>query len=145
MLMAGIELNVDLSKFHPQDWGRNIVSAVSRQLKQEISWVVSQAKSHHRFQSHTRMLEKSIVANDENRLSAYMAFSPGGSTSLMAEAHLDDGIAFYGKYVHEGQKAARFKRPWKPDQFLFNALEFRSKYIDKNLENAINEAIRKAG
>lgn len=131
-MALAVTFTADLSKFNLGNAGKGIIAAVRRQLKQEISWVIQNAKKNHRYgrpyskgYHPTHMLEKSVVMTDN-------------TPPLVAEAHLDTGIAHYGPYVHEGHHS------WKPDQFLYKALEFESKFTQHNLEMAIEDAIRKA-
>lgn len=124
-MALAVTFTADLSKFNLGNAGKGILTAVRKQLKQEISWVIQNAKKNHRYQHYTRMLEKSVVMSDK-------------MPPLISEAHLDTGIAHYGPYMHEGHHS------WKPDQFLYKALEFESKFTQHNLEMAIEDAIRKA-
>ena len=53
--------------------------------------------------------------------------------------YADDTYCAYAKYVHLGQ------RSWKPDEFLFEALNRNDRYFDKQLETAVDVALKKAG
>jgi hypothetical protein len=123
-MAEAVSITIDLSKFHLENLGRSITTAASKQIKQEMSEIVRTAKKDHRYTHRTRNLEKSTLTND--------AMPP-----LTAEGHLDDGIAFYGKFIHQGF------RTWSPDQFLYNALDQRKEQVQHNIEMAIEEAIRK--
>jgi hypothetical protein len=74
-----------------------------------------------RYYRNTGRLERSVQVHME---------SDGGSV------YLDEGIADYGKYVHEGQ------RSWAPDQFVYDAFESQRDEIDSDLTYAISQAIR---
>jgi hypothetical protein len=129
-----IQIKIDLSRFKLEGLGREISAAAGRAIKSEMAEVVRDAKKNHRYISHTRQLEKSVVL-DNNPI------------PLTAHAHLDTGIAFYGPYVHEGHGTHANPAPghyvWNPDQFLYEALDRREPHVQENVERAIEAAIRK--
>jgi len=65
------------------------------------------ARSNHRFQSRTGSLVEAILSE---------------TWGLSGRVYIDDFIAPYGVYVHEGQ------RSWAPDQFIYKA-------VSKNLSS----------
>lgn len=70
-------------------------------LKLGLVQMEQYAKSHHRFQSRTGSLVEAIMSE---------------SYGLSGRVYIDDLIAPYGVYVHEGQ------RTWAPDQFIYKAV-----------------------
>jgi len=81
--------------------------------------IATDAKNHHRFITRTGALEESVTAE---------------YTGNTVRAYLDESIAPYGKYVHDGQ------RSWAPDPFLENAF---TKHV-RDIDGAIGEAVAKA-
>jgi hypothetical protein len=53
--------------------------------------------------------------------------------------YIDNGLADYGKYVHEGTN----KRP--PDRFVYQAMERKEDSIRDKIETAFDKAITAAG
>lgn len=86
--------------------------------------MANDAKRIHRHQRHTGKLERSIKSRRT---------SDGGSVLI------DDTYCEYGKFVHRGQ------RTWKPDEFVFESYARNERSFDKNIDKAINDALKKAG
>lgn len=78
------------------------------------------AKREHRYKRRTGKLTRATQAE----------FNPkGGSLGI------NDAVAHYGKYVHEGQ------RSWAPDKFIPTALNRVWPAIDKQIDNVIDKAL----
>jgi hypothetical protein len=103
-----------------------IVRSVAKEMKNQVTEVQREARKTHRFETHTGMLEKSVQTEILDN-------------GLTGEIYLEDSIADYGVYVHEGHGS------WKPDQFLDEALKKREPEIRDRMEHAIKEGLREAG
>lgn len=82
------------------------------------------AKTHHRFKSRTGSLIDSISSE------VY---------GLTGRVYIDDFIASYGVYVHEGQ------RSWAPDQFIYGAVSRMLPDLKMELHIALNEVEAEMG
>lgn len=124
--------------------------AVKNAVERSVNKVQHEATSHHRFTSRTGMLERSVrseVSGDTHGI-----------------VYLDEGVAKYGVYVHEGTRPHVIKPRnktvlrWpgkggfvfskiahhpgtKPDQFLYEALDDCSGEIDKIFDDEIDNAV----
>jgi serine/threonine protein kinase HipA of HipAB toxin-antitoxin module len=94
-------------------------------LKEEMIKVIDESRNTHRFVIRTGMLDRS----QQMRQLAPMS----------VEDYLDEGIASYGVYVHEGHGS------WKPDRFLYDAFKRHVDSITKAVENAINKTFKQLG
>lgn len=74
------------------------------------------ARSHHRFQRRTGALIDAISSE---------------SFGLSGRVYIDDIIAYYGVYVHEGQ------RSWAPDQFVYKAVSALLPDLKSDLHQAL--------
>lgn len=74
------------------------------------------ARSHHRFNRRTGSLIQAMSAE---------AFG------LSGRVYIDDLIAYYGVYVHEGQ------RSWAPDQFIYKAVSALLPDLKSDLHQAL--------
>lgn len=74
--------------------------------------IVKDANRQHRFKPQSGNLERSIKYR--------ISITPKRIISFL---FLDNRIANYGKYIHNGFKS------WKPDPFLFNAVENKIKTL----------------
>ena len=83
-----------------------------------------EARRQHRYNRNSGKLERSIKIS----MSA-----DGGDVSI------DDRLAPYGKYVHEGT------RKWNADKFLTEAGERKQKDLYRNADRATEKAIKQAG
>jgi hypothetical protein len=107
-------------------------------MKHQLVEIQRQARKNHRYNTHTGALEKSIN---------WKILQQG----LVGEVYLEDSIADYGVYVHEGHGARGksvlhgYPYVWNPDRFLEKAVKDREVQIRWGLERAIQEAIMKAG
>ena len=84
--------------------------------------IVIEAKANHRFTSRSNNLERSIKYR--------IVQSPNKIQSIFS---LDNRIANYGKFIHEGF------RSWKPDPFLFNAIDNKTKNLKKLITQKVKE------
>jgi len=100
--------------------------AISKTLKSSSELIASTAKTSHRFQSHTHIGEKAILAE----------YKRG---TLSARAYLEKNIAPYIKRLHRGWGT------WAPDEFLYKAKKITEGTILSDIKNAIKKAIEKAG
>ena len=133
--MADNVLTFDLKPF--EDWcGRFPMLLYDNVLKVVRSHLINVrtiARQAHRFMStpgrrpsgryyrNTGRLEKSIQVE---------MMSDGG------RVYLDEGIAYYGKYVHEGQQS------WEPDPFIYDAFESQRDMIISDILEMVSQAIR---
>lgn len=89
-------VKIDYAKFAEAFNALPIMAA--RELKKEMvasaKTVVRDAKAHHRFDRKSGMLQRSIREEVDK-------------SGLYAKVFLDEGIASYGKYVHEGTRPHR--------------------------------------
>jgi hypothetical protein len=99
-------------------------SVVQKAVQPVLKQIQVEAQRHHRYTRRTGRLERSIRST-MNRT--------GG------EVFIDDSMADYGKYVHEGFKS------WNPDKFLYQAAEKYDKVLDVAVEKAIDDDIKQAG
>lgn len=85
------------------------------ELSKAARTIASDAKLHHRFKTKSGMLERAIK---------YIVSKSG----LSAQIYIDDGIAKYGKYVHEGTDAHQIRpKTKKALYFVKNSTKFFSK------------------
>ena len=82
------------------------------------------AQQRHRFTRRTGKLERSIRTETTK---------DGGTV------YLDEGIANYGKYVHQGFGS------WSADKFLDVAAEGNMRLLDSDVGRAVDKAINDAG
>ena len=99
-----------------------------RKLKDTIEKVsmdiVLEAKAHHRFESRSNNLEKSI----KNKIKT-------GANKISSSFYFDNRIANYGKFIHEGFKS------WKPDKFLEDSFNKHINMLKKLLKNKMKAMI----
>lgn len=100
----------------------------------QTTLVQREARQHHRYNSQSNNLERSVTKK-----------VPSSGTSGLV--YLEDGIAKYGKYIHEGWHSRKGKRVkgWRADRFLDKALIKRGRDIVIGISAAIDRAIKKAG
>jgi hypothetical protein len=118
-----------------------LMDSIRTEMKQQVTNVQKYARQHHRFKTHSAMLERSIETQ---------VLSGGvlGAEGLVGEVYLDDGIADYGVYVHEGHAApydAGGPLVWEPDKFLDEALEHQEPQIQEAMTQAVEHGLRMAG
>ena len=99
-------------------------SRLESALKEQADTIEKQARTVHRYQKRTGKLQQATVAE---------------ATRSEITGYLDEGIAHYGKYVHDGQ------RSWAPDPFLDNAFHGADFKIRVAAEKAFDSAIIGAG
>jgi len=123
-----MQVNFDLKPFLgvmgaiPEELRREL----RKELKQQTVEVQKLARKEHRHTTRTGSLNSSIQRKEDER-------------ELTGEVFFDTGIANYGPYVHEGHGS------WKPDQFLYQAIEKREPMIISALENAVKRGLKEAG
>lgn len=104
--------------------------AIAREVRPDMidlsAEVQVQAAHNHRFTSRSGMLEASIRPK---------AAASGLGFSVQAGG----SIAPYAAAVHQGHGS------WKPDQFLFKALDAKAQRILQVVEMSIGQALRKLG
>jgi HK97 gp10 family phage protein len=117
--------------------------------------VQEEAQNHHRFKTRDGALERSVTVRD--------------SGSASAEVFLDEGVARYAPFVHEGtrphkifpvnRKALRFvsrggafafarsiSHPGtKPDRFLYEASDRKQGEVQARIQSGVDAAIQEAG
>jgi HK97 gp10 family phage protein len=97
---------------------------VTQGVQPFLRGVQATAKKQHRYHRQSGKLERAIKVELTNT---------GGSV------YIDDGIAPYGKYVHNGT------RKWDSDPFLTEAFDEKSRDLDRAVDLAIDKAINEAG
>lgn len=127
-------LTVDLSKF--EDLCGKLPAVVEhaamRAAKAELSTVQYIAKAVHRFQSTSGRRPTGRYYKNTHRLERSVQVE---MTDTGGRVYLDEGIADYGIYVHEGQ------RSWSPDQFVYDAFEAQKDDIVTGIGEAVAIAI----
>jgi hypothetical protein len=134
-----VTVKIDLGNFKLEALGRDILSAFSRAIKQQMYEVVRLAKKQHRYghpysQGYrpTHMLAKSVVQSTNQ-------------PPMQAEAHLETGIAYYAPYVHEGHGTHKMHAPiyysWKPERFLYEAFSQKEPMMQYDIEQFVRDAI----
>jgi hypothetical protein len=105
----------------PDEMEKNVGIA----LKEEMIAVLEESRNTHRFVTRTGMLDRS----QQMRQLAPMS----------VEDYLDEGIASYGVYVHEGHHS------WPPDQFLYDSFNRHIDSITDGVEKALNKTFQELG
>ena len=95
-------------------------------FKKQMTKIQRDAKLNHRFQTHSAKLEKSIRTEVD----------PDGA---WGRVYLEEGIAPYGKWVHDGHGS------WKPDKFINQAFRKNKANLILALQRATEVGIKKAG
>ena len=93
-------------------------------IKKSATKIQKDATGMHRFTTRSGMAERSVQTAFEN---------------LKGVIYLDDGIANYSKFLHNGFKS------WSKDPFLKNAFYANLMIITANMENAITQSKIEAG
>lgn len=93
-------------------------------LKFEFPRIQEVARTWHRYKSRTGLLNSAI--REEVR-------------DLVADIFIDDTIADYGKYVHEGHGT------WRPDPFIDSAVAYKDEELMYMFESAVERAARESG
>lgn len=101
-----------------------ITEEVNKALDILMPKIQEYARAQHRFITRTGRLERSITQDVKD---------------LIGDLYINDLVAPYGKYVHEGHGT------WAPDQFIYDAINAFDKIIQQTLEQAVDRAIVKAG
>ena len=122
----GLVIKIDSSKLLKalEIAPREVEKELRVEMKHQMAQVQALARRNHRYKTDTGFLERSVKSKVDK---------------LSGTTFLDDGIADYGKYIHEGFKS------WRPDQFLYRAFSRLTSKIVKGMQDAVNRAIRKAG
>ena len=154
---------LDYSKF--SEAFNKIPVVASRELRKSMQdstqAIVTVAKTRHKFKSKRGMLERSIQK----------IIDPSG---LSSKVFLNEGVASYGKYVHDGTGIYNGGKPYpikpknkkmlywknasgkhfskgvmnngiKPDRFLYEAAEAQKPFFIARIKGSINRIIEAAG
>jgi HK97 gp10 family phage protein len=123
--MLRIDTNADEVAAALEKVPRAIEQSVSdKALPDYLKIVQTKARREHRYDRQTGRLDRAIkISHDKD----------GGSV------YIDDSIARYGKYVHEGTKR------WASDPFLTNAVDSTRTQMDAMIDRAVDSAISNAG
>ena len=120
-----LEINIDLKEF--TDFADHLPEKLKHELeiemKNQLVLLQEEARQQHRYESHTRGLERSVQWKIED-------------DGMKGTVYLDEDIADYGKYVIGGHGT------WDPDPFLETALEKREPEIREGFEKAVEKAIK---
>ena len=109
-----------------------IERAAMIQAKRELGVVQYIARTAHRFMSTPGRRPTGRYYRNTGRLERSIQVEMTGDGGRV---YLDDGIADYGVYVHEGQ------RSWEPDQFVYDAFEAQRDDIVTGIGEAVAAAI----
>lgn len=101
-----------------------ITEEVNKALEVLLPKIQAYARKNHRFRTRTGKLESSIMQDVRN---------------IIGDIYINEAIAPYGKYVHEGHGK------WAPDKFIYDAVNVFSIEIKRELEQAVNRATLRAG
>jgi len=115
-----LESVVSKFKRFPEVLNRELRTAI----KEWLTSVQVEARLVHRYTTRTAALDRSIQAKMEK---------DGGVV------YLEEGIARYGQYIHEG-----FKR-WAPDPFLIDAGERKQPQLQRGIVRGIALSLSKVG
>jgi hypothetical protein len=118
MINASVDLG-DLERFFDA-LPANMQNEVSQVMREQMEQTEEYARNNHRFETQTGTLESAISSVTDE---------------ISGELFVDENVAPYGKYVHDGQ------RSWAPDQFITQAVEARLDEIVEAVDNAIQDAI----
>lgn len=106
--------------------------AISRELrvemKQQMSSVAEEARTHHRF------ISRRGGAGLEGAVSSKASLS-----GLVGKVFIDTARAIYGPRIHRGWGS------WSADRFVFRAFRKKSAEVIRELEFAILRGFRKVG
>ena len=132
-----MQINFDLKPFLGAM--KEIPEAVKRELRKEMKQqgveIQKLARNVHRHQTRTNSLNNSIEERFDNEtLTETVGFNPGVSVVGKPGKKVN-----YGKYVHEGHGK------WKPDRFLYEAIQKREPLIVAALESAVKRGIEASG
>lgn len=97
---------------------------VSDAVSDYLVRVQEDAQNNHRYTRRTGNLERSIKIRNKR---------DGGMV------YINEAQAPYGKFVHNGQ------RSWAADPFLYNAAIKNEPALNKDIDEAVDKAFRKAG
>ena len=107
---------------------KQIPQEIHKALVKKFREIKIRAQQKHRFKSRTGNLVNSIRTETKK---------------AEGTIYIDELIAPYGVYVHEGH--GHTVRKWRPDRFLRNAILYKRKEIIEDLKRAVSKAIRKSG
>lgn len=124
--MISVKIDTSDIKQKFSDLPSALLDSIRIEMKNQITKVQETARKNHRYQTHTRKLEESV----QTRIL---------KDGLIGQIYLENSIADYGVYVHEGHGT------WDPDRFLDEAIERQETEINEAMGLAIQEGIRKAG
>lgn len=118
MAKVSVKINVRTYIYDIDSYPKTVKDAVSKTFEYYLDMMKNYARNHHRFSSRTG----NLVAAIENKM-----------RYLTGEVYIDDLLAPYGVYVHNGQ------RSWRPDPFITRA--FNAK--ESGMENALLKTLEK--
>lgn len=127
-------LTFDLKPF--EDMCGKLPAVVERaamvQAKRELGAVQFVARKIHRFQSTSGRRPTGRYYRNTGRLERSIEVE---MTDDGGRVYLDEGVADYGVYVHEGQ------RSWAPDQFVYDSFEVQKEDMITGIGEAVANAI----
>lgn len=105
-------------------FSKDIEKEILLELEKEFKLVVDKAKRVHRFTTRTGRLERATLTDVQGKT---------------VRALIDDALAPYGKYIHEGFKT------WSSDPYLEEKFDQDESKIIVELEKAIDRVITRLG
>ena len=109
-----------------------VMNAARREAKTQLRVVQKTARTFHRFQSTSGRRESGRYYRNTGRLEKSVKVE---MTDDGGRVYLEEGIADYGIFVHDGQ------RSWEPDQFVYEAFDDFKDDMIENIGNAVATAI----
>jgi len=106
------------------EFSKDIKDEVEAVLEETFKKVVKEAQSVHRFRNRSGRLVSAVQAEIKG---------------YTARAFIDDGLAPYGGFIHDGFKT------WAPDPFLADAFQRNASSIDRAFETSISRVIQRLG
>lgn len=103
---------------------RKLPVATGEALSTESRKIEQKARTRHRYRERSGTLERATLAE---------------ATREDITAYIDDAMAPYGEYVHDGRKG------WAPDQFVYKAMNESEDNIRRSIEHAFDQSISSQG
>jgi HK97 gp10 family phage protein len=116
-----VKFSIKIDKFEELN-SETVKKAADTALREASHIIQSQARTSHRYKTRTGNLVRATRAQ---------------SIKGALQAYIDDNLAKYGKYIHEGF------RSWAPDPFLGRAIESNLNKIDDILISTIETALER--
>jgi len=114
-----IDLKIDLEKYEDLD-PKDIEEGLAEALKTASTLISNEAKSNHRYRSRSGNLKRATKTK---------------STKESIQAYIDEAMARYGKYIHNGS------RSWAPDEFVEDAIKNNLDKIDRLIADSIDKKL----